>query len=113
MLLKVIPMITALGYLLNTILLYVGIDAFILSYFVGMSLLPWIFILISAFVFRFCIYHRMFLYYILSAEIINIIDTYIGIPISDFNLLIVHFIIAGVFLFLILYFYVNHCKKPS
>lgn len=105
-------MVTALGYLLNTVLLYIGIDAYILSYCVGMSLCTWLFVLVSAFVFKFCIYHRMFLYYILSAEVVNTIDTYIGIPISDLNLLIVHFIVAGIFLFLILYFYAK-CNKKS
>ena len=111
-LLKVIPMLTALGYLLNTLLLYVGIDAAILSFLVGMSLLPWLFILIAAFVFRFCIYHRMFLYYILCTDSINIYDSYIGIPIDNFNLLKLHMIITGIFLFLILYLYVK-CNKKS
>ena len=111
-LLKVIPMLTALGYLLNTLLLYVGIDAAILSFLVGMSLLPWLFILIAAFVFRFCIYHRMFLYYILCTDSINIYDSYIGIPIDNFNLLKLHMIITGIFLFLILYLYVKCNKKP-
>lgn len=112
-LLKVIPMLAALGYLLNTLLLYIGIDAIILSYLFGISLSTWLFILTAAFVFKFCIYHRMFLYYILSADCINVIDSYVGIPISDLNLLAIHFIIAGIFLFLVLYFYAECSKKPS
>lgn len=113
LLLKVIPMLTALGYLLNTLLLYIGIDAIILSYLVGMSLSTWLFVLIAAFVCKFCIYHRMFLYYILSADCINVIDSYVGIPVSDLSLLAIHFIVAGIFLFLILYFYAKCNKKPS
>ena len=113
LLLKVIPMLTALGYLLNTILLYIGINAEFLSFLIGMSLLPWLFILISAFVFKFCIYHRMFLYYIVCTDSINIYDSYIGIPIDNFNLLKLHFIVTGIFLFLILYLYVKCNKKPS
>ena len=112
-LLKVIPMLTALGYLLNTLLLYIGIDALFLSYLVGMSLSTWLFILIAAYVFKFCTYHRMFLYYILSADSVNVVDSYVGIPISDLNLLIIHFILAGIFLFLILYFYDKCHKNPS
>ncbi len=106
-------MLTALGYLLNTLLLYIGIDAIILSYLVGMSLSTWLFVLIAAFICKFCIYHIMFLYYILSADCINVIDSYVGIPVSDLNLLAIHFIVAGVFLFLILYFYAKYNKKPS
>ena len=113
LILKVIPMLTALGYLLNTLFSYIGIDTPIFSHLVGMSLLPWIYILVSAVVFKFCIYHRMFLYYVFIVDNLNIVDYYKGIPVSDINLLIVHSIITGVFLFLILYFYVNHCKKPS
>ena len=105
-------MVTALGYLLNTLLLYIGIDAIILSYLVGMSLFTWLFILLAAFVFKFCVYHRMFLYYILATDCVNAYDTYIGIPISDRGLLGIHIIVAGIFLFLILYFYAK-CNKKS
>lgn len=110
--LKVIPMVTALSYLLNTLVSYFGMSAGILSHIFGMSLLPWIFIYISAVVFKFCIYHKMFLYYVLVTDILNIIDYYIGIPISDFKLLMIHIIITGIFLFLILYLYVKYNKKP-
>ena len=105
-------MITALGYLLNTLLLYIGIDAVILSYLIGMSLFTWLFILIAAFVFKFCIYHRMFLYYILATDVLNIYDTYIGVPVSNQGLVSMHMIITGIFLFLVLYFYAKCNKKP-
>lgn len=110
--LKYIPMITALCYLLNTVFAAFGVYAGFLSHICGMSLLPWLFILIATHVFRFCNYHRMFLYYILVSDIVNIIDYYIGIPITTFNIIALHFCISGLFLFLILYMYVKHCKKP-
>lgn len=109
--LKIIPMITAIGYALNTLLAFIGIDTPLFSNICGMSLLPWLYILLSAFVFKFCIYHRMFLYYILVTDLINIIDYYIGIPLSTFNLFVLHLIIVIVFMFLILYFYAKCCKK--
>lgn len=111
LILKFIPMITALGYALNVLLAYFGIDAAILSHLCGMSLLPWLFILIATFVFRFCIYHRMFLYYILLNDLLNILDYYIGIPISTSNMIMVHMIVVCIFLFLILCIYVKHRKK--
>jgi len=110
--LKVIPVITALCYMLNTTLACFGIDAFFFSHISGMSLLPWLFILIATYVFRFCIYHRMFLYYILMCDIINMTDYYIGIPVDTFNMLILHFVITGVFMLLILHFYVK-CHKET
>ena len=77
-------MIISLFYLINTITAFIGIDIPILSTIAGMSLLTWIFMYIATIVFNFCSYHRMFLYYILIVDIINIIDYYISIPISDF-----------------------------
>ena len=81
--LKYIPMIISLFYLINTITAFIGIDIPILSTISGMSLLTWIFMYIATIVFNFCSYHRMFLYYILIVDIINIIDYHISIPISD------------------------------
>ena len=82
--LKYIPMIISLFYLINTITAFIGIDIPILSTISGMSLLTWILMYIATIVFNFCSYHRIFLYYILIVDIINIIDYYISIPISDF-----------------------------
>jgi len=110
--LKFIPMITAMCYLLNTALALIGIDAPVLSHICGMSLLPWLFILIATYVFKFCAYHRMFLYYILVSDIINIFDYYVGIPLSAYNMVMLHFNIAGIFLFLVLYHYVK-CNKEA
>ena len=105
--LKYIPMIISLCYLANTIIAYVGMDIPVLSSIAGMSLLTWIFMYIATIVFKFCNYHRMFLYYILIVDIINIIDYYIGIPISDFQLLMLHSIITGISLFIILFLYLR------
>ena len=77
-------MIISLFYLINTITAFIGIDIPILSTISGMSLLTWIFMYIATIVFNFCSYHRMFLYYILIVDTINIVDYYIGIPVSDF-----------------------------
>ena len=111
--LKFIPMITALLYFMNTVFSCFGIDTPIFSHIAGMSLLPWLFIMIATYVFRFCIYHRMFLYYILTSDVVSIIDYYIGIPVNTFNMLAIHFCIAGVFLFIILYLYVSGNKKSA
>ena len=109
--LKFIPIVTAFCYLLNTVFALFGIDTPILSHLSGMSLFPWLFILIATYVFRFCIYHRMFLYYILVSDLINIADYYIGIPLSTFNIIMLQFSVAGLFLFLILYTYAKCNKK--
>lgn len=112
-LLKVIPMILALTALLNSILSYFGIDLYILSYIGGVSIFTMLFLYLSSYVFKFCEYHRMFLHYIVSTWIINIIDYYVGIPISDLEYLCLQMIIAGISLFIILYLYVKSYKKPT
>lgn len=61
-------------YALNSILYYFDIEVIFLSTFSGLSILTWIFLYISSFVFKFCIYHRLPLYYILTIDIINYYD---------------------------------------
>lgn len=113
LMLKYIPMLISLVYVLNTTLSYFYIDIPVLSNLAGMSILPWIFMYLSATVFRFCLYHKMFLHYILVTDIINIIDYYVGIPIEDLELLMIHGTITGLFLFVILFLYVKSHKKPT
>lgn len=113
-LLKIIPMVLAGIYLSNTILSYfLDIDLIILSYIGGVSLLPLIFLYLSSYVFRFCIYHRVFLHYITINELILILDTHIGLPISDLEYFCLQMSIFGISLFLFLYLYVKSNKGPT
>lgn len=110
LLIKSLPLLIAICYLFNTILSYFNIDAPILSYLGGMSLLPIIFILISSFVFKFCIYHRLPIYYIIVSDIINYYDLYVGIPLSNRWLFVINMIIAGIFIILIVLTKAKICK---
>lgn len=109
--LKVIPMLLALVCLLNTLLSYFEIDLVILSYIGGVSILPLIFLYLSSYAFRFCEYHRMFLHYVALNWVINIYDYYIGIPLSDRDMLALYLIVTCIFLFVILYLYLKSRKK--
>jgi hypothetical protein len=108
--LKVIPMLLALTTLLNQILSYFGIDLEILGYIGGISLFPMIFLYLASYCFCFCSYHRMFLHYVVICDIITIVDYYIGIPVSNISLFLINLIVAGIFLFLILYLHQKHVK---
>ena len=112
-LLKIIPMLLALIAFLNTVLSYFDIDLVIWSYIGSVSLLPLIFLYMSSYVFRFCEYHRMFLHYVVITNVLNVYDYYVGIPISDRELLVLHMIITGISLFIILYLYVKSTNKSS
>ena len=105
--LKILPILLAFITLLNSILSYFNIDLVILSYIGGVSLITILFIYVASYTFKFCEYHRIFLHYIVVTWIINIIDLYIGIHINDLEYLCLQIIVAGISLFIILYFYLK------
>lgn len=109
--LKFIPMLTALCYMSSTIFNYFGYNIEPLSNFGGMSLLTWLFIYLASIVFNFCTYHRMFLWYIFIDDLFNIIDYYITIPISTDSILMLHNILIGITLFTVLILYVKDNKS--
>ena len=108
--LKFIPMLTALCYMSSTIFNYFGYNIEPLSNCGGMSLLTWLFIYLASIVFNFCAYHRMFLWYIFIDDLFNIIDYYITIPISTDSILMLHNILIGITLFTVLILYVRDNK---
>lgn len=111
---KVIPFLIAICYLLNNILSYFYIDTIIFSFLGGLSLFTLMFLYLSSFVFRFCIYHRLPIYYVIVSEIINYYDNLVGIPISNRSLFSFNLIIAGVFILLIVYFkFKQHEQRTS
>lgn len=107
--LKIIPMVLAIMFLLNTILSYFDIDWPTISYISSLGLIPWLFIMMASYIFHFCEYHRMFLWYVLANNLICWVDMKWPLPISNWNYFVLHIIVAGVFLFLVLYFH-QKCK---
>lgn len=87
-LLKVLPMLLAAIYLVNTVLSYYDTIIPALSYIGGLSFIPLVFMYVSSYVFRFCSYHRMFLHYIVVNDSVNIVDYYYTLPISDWELFV-------------------------
>ena len=108
--LKILPMLVAGLYLLNTALSYFDIDWPVISYLANFFL--WLFVMMASYRLKFCEYHRMFLWYIVANNIICIVDTEIGLPISNWSYFVMHVIIAGLFLFLVLYFH-QKCRRKS
>ena len=109
--LKVIPMVLAGMFLLNTTLSYFYIDWPTISYISSVGLIPWLFIYFAADIFHFCKYHKMFLWYIFVNNILCWIDYKFTIPISNRDLFLLHIIVAGIFLFLILYYHQKYRKN--
>lgn len=96
LLIKIVPLLIAGCYLLNSVLSYLQVNTLILSLIGGMSLLPMIFLYISSFVFKFCIYHRLPLYYVFIVDGLNYYDIYFGVPVDDRGLMLINVILFGV-----------------
>lgn len=109
--LKIIPVLLTVFDVVNTTLGFAGVECHWLSYFGGISLFTIVFLLLVSFVFGFCSYHRMFLYYILVTNTLHIIDYEFGLPVSNLNLLRIHIVIFGLFLFLVLYLHQHEKLK--
>lgn len=106
---KVIPYFIALCYLGNTICSYVYEELPIFSFVGSLSILPLLFLYLSSFVFKFCTYHRLPLYYVFISDCISYYDLYIGIPVSTRNLFVINMAIAGIVMFLIIYLKLKVC----
>lgn len=108
--LKVLPMVMAGLYLMNTVLSYFNIESRVFSYLSSIGIIPWLFIMIASYIFKFCEYHRMFFWYIMVNNLICWIDERYTLPIDNWSYFILHIAIAGLFLFLVLYCH-QKCRK--
>lgn len=100
---KVLPMILALCHLLNCVFGYFGWNNIILGYISGISILTVGYLYIVSYLIKLCGYYRMFLHYCVIIDIINIYDYYIGIPITNIQLMFLYIIISIIVMFIILY----------
>lgn len=99
--LKVIPTIIGILYFINAILSYLGCNIKIINYLVFYLLIG--FLYLASYLLKFCEYHRMFLHLAVVIHIINLYDYYIGIPVSDFDIMILYSIITLIFMFIAIY----------
>jgi len=113
--LKAIPYVIALFYILFTVGCYFGVELNVIGYIASCSILTWLFLYISSFIFKFCIYHRLPLYYILLNDVINTMDTYIHLPISTNSFFLLYIWLIGIFILLYVYLrvknYARICKR--
>jgi hypothetical protein len=106
---KVIPIVIAVLSFLDTILSYLGYEGNTISYII--ALLVWLFLYLSSFVFKFCRWHRMFLYYILVEGVINWYDYEFVIPLSLRPMIAIQLCLAVIFIAIGLYLH-KHDKLP-
>ena len=116
-LLKLLPMIMAFSYMIAqyAALLNIG-SGFILvlqivTHYLGLLLAPMMFMLISSKVFQFCNYNRLFIYYILVIQLMNITNWYFKIPISNLAYNVTQDIITVGFLLIALIMYIKKRRQ--
>ena len=109
--LKFIPFILAILCFLNTVLSYYGVDLEIFAYAGGVSFFTLLFLYLSSYAFKFCLYHRLPLHYVTINTFLSIYDYHKGIPLSDKNLIVMYLIIAFAFSTLTIINYVNYNNK--
>ena len=101
---KVIPMLMALIFFLNTFLSYFGIEVKAFNYIACIGFLPIVTFYALSYLLHFCEYHRIFLHYILIVNSLSLYDDYVDIPVDNFTMFKIYNIITIISLFLILYF---------
>lgn len=110
-LLKLLPVIMALSCATNLVSYYFNFNLQIITHYVGLVIAPLSFIYLSSRVFKFCNYHRMFIYYVALEELLLITDWYFNIPIADDSMRIIQLIITGIFLFITTIMYIKKRKQ--
>lgn len=106
-LLKILPVVMTVSYLLNALGALIGQQFQILTHYIGL-LSPMLFMYISSHVFKFCSFHRLFIYYIAVVELLRVIDWYFRNP----GWSIFHYIATGLLaLGVIIYTIKKKCYK--
>lgn len=108
--LKCIPFVLALSNVLNTIFSYFCIELVFLTYMSSIGIIPMLFMYLAAYVFRFCIYHRIFLDYTSLSTCITIYDYYVGIPIVDAGIMTLQ---LALFFIAIVVALITHLKQKK
>ena len=87
-----------IAYLIQVILSCFLMQSFIFSVLFSTSIFSVTLLCLFSYFLGFCIWNRLPLYYALSCNIINIIDYYIGIPVTNMWMLIIYLILLGIFI---------------
>ena len=105
---KYLPYAIMLLGMVRTFSCIFGKESVALTYIGGTSYLVILFMLLTSYVFDFCSYHRVPIYYILINDTLVLYDYYIGIPISNARLLDVNLVLVGATVLLMTILY---CKE--
>ena len=108
---KYIPFIIAIAYLFASVLKCFGIIPLFIPNLFYMSPITALFILAASFAFKFCIWHRLPIYYALLIQGIDCIEYYSNITITNNVLLFIYLMITITFILVGMYLKNRYNKK--
>lgn len=108
---KYLPYVISLLYMVNTLLSLFGINLIIFSMLGGLSLLPILYFISVSFTFKYCLYHRLPIYYIVLNDSINWLDYHIGIHISDMYFIAGSIVLMFIFIVVTTILYLKEKKR--
>lgn len=71
-----------------------GVGLQVLFHYIGLVFAPLLFMYLASHVFKFCSYHRLFIYYVIIVELLNVVDWYFTIPYDNPIITIIHDIVT-------------------
>lgn len=110
---KYIPLILSIIFVLNTWINYLGYASPILAYFGGTSFIFLGMLYLISIVFKFCYIHRLPLHYTAISNIIGILYKYKVISIQGIFLYRTYFILGGITLFVYIYYSYKNRNNPK
>lgn len=75
-LVKILPFVISCFYFIYNLLACFDVEIIFISMFSGTSILTILMFYMISYIFRFCIYHKIFIHFILLNNVLNVIDYY-------------------------------------
>ena len=113
---QILPfLLSIIGIIHTSLYFFFDIDIRMFSIIGGIGLIPLIYLWIASWCFRFCFHQKIFLYYLILINCINIIDEYYVLPIDTYNYYIIGYITFGctIILYAILKYRENRNKTKK
>lgn len=108
LIIKIYPMVVAVGYFCILLCHYFDIKIRFCEFFIIQTFSSLLLLYLLSYVFQFCLYHRIFIHYVLIQNIISYIDEIYTIPVSDKQFLYIQMSLLFIVLIIAL---ISYLKK--
>lgn len=111
LIIKIYPMVIAIGCFCINILHYFDISVRLFEFVTIQALTSTLLLYLLSYVFQFCLYHRIFIHYVLIQNVISYIDEIYTIPVSDKQFLYIQMSMLFIVLVIALISYLRKSKQ--